>query len=94
MQRILFWLGLILLINWWLRRQSRAAAARGNARREQAGSAGGMSPGPRQTTRSLAEPMMRCGRCGVYIPRSESLQVGEERFCCAEHAHESAKHVP
>jgi len=97
MQRILFWLGLILLINWWVRRQARNAAGRAGARRESAGPAhGGMPPGARQdqASRTLAEPMARCGACGVYIPLSESLQVGDGHFCCAEHARESAKHAP
>jgi len=101
MQRILFWLGIILLINWWVRRQSRAAASRVNARREQttagAGQTGsGVPPGSRgaqAATRQLAEPMARCGVCGVYIPQSEALQVGDAHFCCAEHARESAKHA-
>ena len=103
MQRILFWLGIILLINWWVRRQSRAAASRVNARREQAqagagaGQTGGVPPNSRRAqaaTRQLAEPMARCGVCGVYITQSEALQVGDTHFCCAEHARASAKQTP
>jgi len=103
MQRILFWLGIILLINWWVRRQSRAAAGRVNARREQGGAQQGVNQGAARSNmppgasgraaapaRQLAEPMARCDTCGVYIPQSESLTVGGGHFCCAEHARASA----
>jgi uncharacterized protein len=103
MQRILFWLGIILLVNWWVRRQSRAAAGRVHARREQAGmhqashpgaARSGMPPGANGSgaaapARQLAEPMARCDTCGVHIPQSESLTVGGGHFCCAEHVRES-----
>ena len=31
------------------------------------------------------EDMVRCGHCGVHLPRSESLGSGDSRFCSEEH---------
>ncbi|MDR3098440.1 MAG: deaminase [Paraburkholderia sp.] len=35
---------------------------------------------------ALPEPMVCCAECGVHAPRSESVSVGTQTFCCAEHA--------
>ncbi|CAG9205516.1 conserved hypothetical protein [Paraburkholderia tropica] len=35
---------------------------------------------------ALPEPMVRCAECGVHAPRSESVNVGAQSFCSAEHA--------
>ena len=32
-----------------------------------------------------AEKMVRCAECGVHLPHGESLTVGGQFFCCAEH---------
>ena len=34
---------------------------------------------------AAAEDMVRCARCGVHLPRSESLLAGGEFFCSEEH---------
>lgn len=83
MQRLLFWLGLFFLANWWWRKQVRARM------RARAEPPRGPMPGgaQRQEARQLAEPMARCAECGVHIPVSEALSVGSQHFCCAEHAH-------
>lgn len=31
------------------------------------------------------EDMVRCARCGVHLPRSESLLSGGEFYCCEQH---------
>ena len=36
-----------------------------------------------QTTNSTAAPMVRCDRCGVFLPRSDALAVGPG-FTCAD----------
>ena len=36
-----------------------------------------------QTTNSTAAPMVRCDRCGVFLPRSDALAVGAG-FTCAD----------
>lgn len=35
---------------------------------------------------NAAEPMVRCARCGIYMPRSESLLIGQQTWCSEEHA--------
>lgn len=31
------------------------------------------------------EDMVRCRQCGVHLPRSEGIKVGEDFFCSLEH---------
>jgi len=33
----------------------------------------------------VAQDMVRCAQCGIYIPKAESLQADEHFFCCAAH---------
>jgi uncharacterized protein len=33
-----------------------------------------------------SEDMVRCLRCGVHLPHSESVLRGENVFCCEDHA--------
>ncbi|HEY0665260.1 MAG TPA: PP0621 family protein [Gallionella sp.] len=33
----------------------------------------------------VAEDMVRCERCGVHLPRSESVESGGRFYCCIEH---------
>jgi uncharacterized protein len=46
----------------------------------------GASAGNARGKSALPEPMVRCAECGVHAPRSESVSVGAQTFCCAEHA--------
>ncbi len=32
------------------------------------------------------EDMVRCQHCGVHLPKSESLLVNQQYFCCEEHS--------
>jgi len=34
---------------------------------------------------SAAEDMVRCARCGVHLPRSESVLSSGETYCSEEH---------
>jgi len=34
------------------------------------------------------EDMVRCERCGVHLPRSESLVAGGKHYCSVEHRRE------
>lgn len=34
---------------------------------------------------SAAEDMVRCAHCGVHIPKGESVQAGNDYFCCEAH---------
>ncbi|WP_322062354.1 PP0621 family protein [Paraburkholderia sp. J63] len=51
-----------------------------------AGASGGHPAGNSAGSGALPEPMVRCAECGVHAPRSESVSVGAQSFCCAEHA--------
>lgn len=31
------------------------------------------------------EDMVRCGHCGVYLPKHESISSDGQYFCCEEH---------
>ena len=33
-----------------------------------------------------AEDMVRCSRCGVHLPRSESVSSADKPYCSEEHA--------
>ncbi len=35
--------------------------------------------------RALAQDMLACAHCGVHIPRTEALMLGNQAYCCAEH---------
>jgi uncharacterized protein len=106
MQRILFWIGLILLINWWWRRNSRVLAERLRAHlNERADQAGGpfqrgagreaqpQFRAPNHHAAPQVEPMACCAQCGTYIPVSEALSADSRHFCCAEHARQFASHA-
>jgi uncharacterized protein len=36
-----------------------------------------------EAARAAIEPMVRCSRCGVYLPRSEARQLGDAYACAA-----------
>ncbi len=36
--------------------------------------------------RDDAEPMKRCARCGLHVPRSRALRKGAHWYCCEDHA--------
>ena len=35
--------------------------------------------------KTIADDMVRCVECGVYVPRGESLIVSGQYYCCAAH---------
>ncbi|MEA3117735.1 MAG: uncharacterized protein QOI13_1005 [Paraburkholderia sp.] len=85
MRQLLFLILLIFAGRWLVKsiRVADAARAKGAT-----GSANGGAQ-PRQA-RSLPEPIVRCASCGVHAPKSESLFVAGQYFCCAEHARRHA----
>ena len=71
MSKIIAWLILIFLVLLALRIIGfRNARARRNAARNAA-------------AKPVAEPMVRCVRCGVYLPRAEAKQSGGGYICAA-----------
>jgi uncharacterized protein len=85
MRQLLF-LILLIFAGRWLVKTIRAADA---ARVKGANGAPSGGAQPAQA-RSLAEPIVRCASCGVHAPKSESLFLAGQYFCCAEHARRHA----
>jgi uncharacterized protein len=44
--------------------------------------------GNETTPPGASEDMVRCERCGVHLPRSESLVAGGKHYCSVEHRRE------
>lgn len=34
---------------------------------------------------ALPQDMVACDHCGVHVPRTEALMLGQQAYCCAEH---------
>ena len=69
MTKIIAWLILIFLVLFALRMINvRNARARRNAARDPA-------------AKPAAEPMVRCVRCGVYLPRTEAREISGGYAC-------------
>jgi uncharacterized protein len=96
MARILFWLLVILVVQWFWRLSRRDDATR---RARRGGPSAGRDDGA-QTARqraaqagpngrspaALPEAMVRCAQCGVHAPLSETVTVDGRQFCCRDHA--------
>lgn len=80
MTKIVAWLIVILVVMLALRIANLRKARARRARERRNGVPGGR----------LAEPMVRCVRCGVYLPRAEAKSVRGGYACvageCASHA--------
>ncbi len=83
MSKILFWVGVILLLLLVSRLLARHKA-RQSQRRASTASRRPVSP-PR------TQAMVRCVHCGVHLPASESLQQRGQAFCSADHARLGAR---
>jgi uncharacterized protein len=35
------------------------------------------------------EDMVQCNHCGVHLPKSDSLIVNDQHYCCEEHSHQA-----
>jgi uncharacterized protein len=81
MGKIVFWIGLILVVvagfrlAGILQRRQRAAE---EARRRRDASA------PREQS-VASEAMQRCAHCGVHAPSSEMISARGRHYCSAEH---------
>ncbi len=81
MGKLVFWLGIIVLV-WGGARflsilQRKNEAARGQ--REQLG------PQPGESR----EPVVKCQTCGIYVPQSEAVRVGSLTYCSPEHSRQA-----
>ncbi|SAL01419.1 PP0621 family protein [Caballeronia ptereochthonis] len=98
--RNFFFLIVLFFLSQWLLKKLRRANERvphdaSDARTAGSATAGGASGARRarngngaatDSAPQLADPLIRCAQCGVHTPRSESIVVAGERFCCADHA--------
>lgn len=76
MTRILFWIGLIVLVIMAVRSKLRAAIKRGE------------TPPPAQRPAAHGheiESMTRCAHCGVYFPASEAVHADGLDYCSPGH---------
>ncbi|WP_409520000.1 PP0621 family protein [Pulveribacter sp.] len=46
------------------------------------------APPPPPASKPLPEPMVRCARCGVHLPRSQALQQDGRSYCSPAHQRE------
>jgi uncharacterized protein len=102
MRNFFFLIVLFFLSQWLLKKLRRAneRAQQGEAQAGAGSASAGGSNGARRgrnngssnggaaagETPQLADSLIRCAQCGVHTPRSESIVVAGERFCCADHA--------
>lgn len=79
--RLLFWLGLVILVILALKKKIQPPAA-GSGNPEQPlepGNAGSQHAGS-------AETMVCCAHCQIYLPASEAVQRAGQVYCSQEHA--------
>ncbi len=43
---------------------------------------------PKQDVAASVEEMVRCAKCGVHLPKSESILAGGNFYCSDAHRHE------
>lgn len=67
---------LVALAVWLLVAGIRAVRRRGDGRRR--------APGPRRLPEG--EPMVRCARCGTFVPESRAVRAGGRTYCTEAHA--------
>ncbi|WP_233803452.1 PP0621 family protein [Paraburkholderia sp. HP33-1] len=85
--RQIFLLILLFIVGQWVvkalrRHDAQRTAAHGAKGTGTANGGARSSEGQPQ----LAEPMIRCVECGVHAPKSDSVSVAGQTFCCAAHA--------
>lgn len=94
MTRLIFWIVLVIVVVWAVRKKLRAMMA---PYRE--GAVPGAAPGRDQAQPSGArrvpddaEPMSCCAACGLYFPSSEAVRADGRDYCSPAHAHQTSLH--
>lgn len=41
-------------------------------------------------SKAVSEDMVQCSKCGVHLPKSDSLLVNQQYFCCESHSQSEA----
>ncbi|MEJ7137869.1 PP0621 family protein [Amphibiibacter pelophylacis] len=86
--KLIIWL-VILFAGWhlarrWIRRKLQQQIEALKAQQAQA--AGGSAPAPVVDT-------VVCAQCGVHLARPEALMIGNQAYCCREHADAGPAHT-
>ena len=66
MTKVLFWIVVLFVVLFAIRL---VGAAQAKKRRERENAAG------------VAGPMVRCGKCGVFLPRTDAVRIGDSFRC-------------
>ncbi|MBX9899994.1 MAG: hypothetical protein K2Y28_04340 [Burkholderiaceae bacterium] len=79
--RAIFWLVLLLLIGFAVRKKirNRAQSLEREARRTEANPM-------RDMNAATPEAMVCCAKCQTYVPISEAIVREQQYYCCAAHA--------
>ncbi|BAW79948.1 hypothetical conserved protein [Candidatus Nitrosoglobus terrae] len=48
--------------------------------------------GRKNKEEKIAQSMVRCAYCDVFLPENEALTAGKHYFCCREHWELGSKH--
>lgn len=71
MIKLLLLLAVVVLVVWWIRRLSRPDDP--------------PAAKTRQATPIAREPILACAHCGVHVPQSEALMLGDRPYCSEAH---------
>jgi len=77
MAKLLFWVLIVLGASIAMRLAVRSRQRPANPRK---------ATTARAHHAKVAEPMVACAYCGVYLPRSDALVLYDQTWCCLEHA--------
>ncbi len=48
----------------------------------------GRAPSARKPASKPVDDMVRCARCGVFVPKHEAIREGDRHYCCSRHRDE------
>jgi uncharacterized protein len=46
------------------------------------------NPSIKKPARKQVDDMVRCARCGTYVPRGEAIHAGDRDYCSTQHRDE------
>jgi len=46
------------------------------------------NPSVEKPTTKKVDDMVRCARCGTFVPRDEAIQEGDRNYCSTQHRNE------
>ncbi|MDE2428606.1 MAG: hypothetical protein KGM99_07760 [Burkholderiales bacterium] len=76
--RVLFWLGLLVLIVLAIKKKSQPL--------ERTGPTYTAPPAPTSSKGGAVETMVCCAHCQIYLPASEAIYRGDQTYCSTAHA--------